>query len=214
MFNLEPEVMKTQTHPEPLNILIIIASVRTGRVGEAIGGWVRNHLGDRTDVMIDVVDVAETDVPDERGLQPGDDAPATTALLAAADAYVVVSPEYNHGYPAALKRFIDAHYSPWRRKTALVVSYGGGSGGVFAAEQLRGVFAELDVATTRRGIHLVHPWERLRGRFDAGEEQVRALHAATADLLWWARALRAARRQDAAREADRGADAAAVEVSS
>ena len=60
-----------------------------------------------------------------------------------ADGFIVITPEYNHGYPAVLKSALDALYAEWVRKPIAFVSYGGWSGGVRAVEQLRLVAIEL-----------------------------------------------------------------------
>lgn len=115
--------------------------------------------------------------------------------LADADAFVVVTPEYNHSFPAALKNLIDWHHGQWRAKPTGFVSYGGLSGGIRAAEQLRLVFAELHSVTMRDSVSLHGPWSGL------GEDGVPrdttvsegAAKAMLGQLVWWGRALRAAR---------------------
>jgi NAD(P)H-dependent FMN reductase len=65
------------------------------------------------------------------------DDPAVHALSAridAADGFVVITPEYNHGYPASLKLAIDSVYHPWQAKPVAFVSYGGIAGGLRAVE--------------------------------------------------------------------------------
>lgn len=120
--------------------------------------------------------------------------------VAAADAFVVVTPEYNHAYPASLKLAIDWLKVEWSRKPVAFVSYGGISGGLRAVEQLRLVFAELHAMTVRDTVS----FHMARGKFDdAGKptDAVGAERAATTmldHLAWWARALRAARCQSAA----------------
>jgi len=69
------------------------------------------------------------------------------------DAFVFVSPEYNHGIPAALKNAIDFLYAEWKDKAAGFVSYGG-AGGARAVEHLRLVLAEVHVATVRAQVLL------------------------------------------------------------
>src|SRR5438105_4826831 len=74
-------------------------------------------------------------------------------FVASVDAFVFVSPEYNHGIPAALKNSIDFLFAEWNHKTAGFVSYGG-VGGARAVEQLRLVLAEVQVATVRAQVLL------------------------------------------------------------
>src|SRR5258705_13542073 len=75
------------------------------------------------------------------------------AKIASLDAFVFVSPEYNHGIPAALKNAIDFLFAEWKNKAAGFVSYGG-VGGARAVEQLRLVLAEVHVATVRAQVLL------------------------------------------------------------
>jgi NAD(P)H-dependent FMN reductase len=128
---------------------------------------------------------------------------AYAARIDRADAYVVVTPEYNHGYPAPLKHAVDLCHAEWQRKVVGFVSYGGVSGGLRAVEQLRQVFAELHVASLRDSVS----FHNVGGRFDEdGEPHDRTGCDAAAEimldqLVWWGAALRAARRHDAAHEA-------------
>lgn len=114
--------------------------------------------------------------------------------IQAADAFVFVTPEFNHSYPASLKRLLDWHYSEWMLKPAAIVAYGS-NGGYAAIEHLRGVPAELRVVTVRRCLGLSSPWESLdtTQRFAPGEGAEKALSAALAELRWWADVLADAR---------------------
>jgi NAD(P)H-dependent FMN reductase len=179
-----------------LRVVVFGASVRDGRVGDRIVGWVADRLGDRPGALdVEVIDPAVTDLPDDRLLVPGGGSPTPVSeAIGRADGFVLVSPEYNHSYPATLKRLIDAHYREWMFKAATVVSYGV-QGGLLATEHLRAVLAELHVVTTRRTVGLRCPWEQLAPegfRPDAGTD--RAFDAAADELVWWAETLHAARR--------------------
>lgn len=115
--------------------------------------------------------------------------------MAAADAVVLVVPEYNHSFPGPLKTAIDSLRSEWFAKPVAFVSYGGLSGGLRAVEALRLVFAELHAVTLRESVALPLAWE---GVGDDGVLLVPELVEAAADrmlvhLAWWARALREAR---------------------
>lgn len=118
-----------------------------------------------------------------------------TPALSAADAFVVLTPEYNHSFPAGLKNLIDWHYTEWRAKPVALVSYGGLAGGLRAAEHLRQVFAELHAVTVRDTVS----FHGAGASFDAdGKPRDSAGPAAAADVMldqlaWWARALREAK---------------------
>ena len=114
-----------------------------------------------------------------------------------------MTPEYNHGYPAALKHAVDLCHAEWQRKAVGFVSYGGVSGGLRAVEQLRQVFAELHVAGVRDSVS----FHNVGGRFDDhGQPHDRlgcdaAAQTLIDQLVWWGSALRTARRLDGAGEA-------------
>ena len=109
---------------------------------------------------------------------------------------MIVTPEYNHGYTAALKFVIDSFKAPWRAKPVAFVSYGGISGGLRAVEQLRLVFAEVHAVAIRNSVSFANA----RGsRFDAEGRLLEpdapreALATMLRQLRWWALALREAR---------------------
>lgn len=182
----------TSTADGPLHYAVIIASVRKERLGRAIADWVADRVPDTT--QLHVIDLAEVQLPDDEFLQPGGGPQSEIAdRIDAADGFVIVTPEYNHSYPASLKRAIDWHYGQWQRKAATVVSYGA-QGGFLATEHLRGVFAELHVVTTRRVVGLRSPWNDVdEVGYIADDATVAAMEGALAELDWWAATLREAR---------------------
>lgn len=206
MFNLHRGGMTTHTtHTEPLadgsdvgpaRFAVITASVREERLGAQITDWVVAAVRAIPGIDVDHIDLAHIALPDDRLLTPGGGSKTeVTHRIADADAYVIVTPEYNHSYPAALKRLIDWHYVEWMAKPATVVGYGV-HGGHAAIEHLRGVLAELNVVTTRRCPSLRAPWQAVSddGRYEPGGGEGRALTDALAQLRWWSDALAPARR--------------------
>ena len=191
---------------DPLDVVVILGSTREGRFAPTVARWFMSQAATRYDMDVTLIDLADVDLPSAYPSQRSDSVNAFVRRIGQADAYVVVTPEYNHGYPASLKQAIDLPYDEWRAKPVGFVSYGGVSGGLRAVEQLRQVFAELHVATMRDTVsfHLVG------GRFDRGGDPYDPdgcnLAAATMldQLAWWGTALRAARRadQDAAMAAE------------
>ncbi|MGI5524106.1 NADPH-dependent FMN reductase [Micromonospora sp. CA-259024] len=153
--------MTTQETPAPPTVAVLVGSVRQPRMGRAIADWFVAHAARRGDLGLDLVDLAEVPLPFADTPPGGNPASPISDRLAAADAFVVVTPEYNHSFPAALKNAIDWHHREWARKPVAFVSYGASSGGIRAVEQLRVVFAEVQAATTRSGVVLRAPWERL-----------------------------------------------------
>jgi NAD(P)H-dependent FMN reductase len=121
---------------------------------------------------------------------------ALAPRLAAADAFAVVTPEYNQSFPAPLKTAIDWYYDEWKAKPVALISYGRESGGLNAAAQLRQVFAELHAVTVRDGISLPCYWEQFAadGSWPKATADCNTAVKTTLDQLsWWALALREAR---------------------
>ncbi|WP_328831586.1 NADPH-dependent FMN reductase [Streptomyces sp. YS-B37] len=186
------------TPAQPLNVTVVIGSNRHGRFGPVVADWLLTHVRDHPDLALQVVDVADT------GRLPTTLAPtpeATAALagitpkLASADAFVVLTPEYNHSFPAGLKNLIDWHFTEWRAKPVALVSYGGLAGGLRAVEHLRQVFAELHAVTVRDTVSFHNAGASFddEGRLKDAAAPDAAAKAMLDQLVWWGRALRDAR---------------------
>jgi NAD(P)H-dependent FMN reductase len=184
----------------PLNIVVIIGSVREGRFGPTVAEWFVSQV--EGPFTVEVIDLAEVALPLNLPSYGGEPSAETAAVLAevtprleAADAFVVVTPEYNHSFPASLKNLIDWHVTQWQAKPVGLVSYGGLSGGRHAVEHLRHVFAELHAMTLRDTISIAAYYEQFGE--DGTPTDPAALEAAAKTLLaqleWWAVALREAR---------------------
>ncbi|MFI9505605.1 NADPH-dependent FMN reductase [Nocardia sp. NPDC052566] len=182
----------------PVQVAVIVGSTRDGRFGPTVASWFVEHAAQRGDIAIDVVDLARTPLPAHITHRPDPaEAQALQAVsprLAAADAFVVVTPEYNHSFPAPVKNAIDWHHSQWHAKPVGFVSYGGVSGGLRAVEHLRQVFAELHAVTVRDTVS----FHGAVDKFDADGRPIDPMTTTAADklldqLLWWADALRSAR---------------------
>ncbi len=194
--------MTTPTTPttpdDPLRLTVVVGSTREGRFGPTVAGWFVEEARQRAGLAIDVLDLADLALPDRLtgyGQPPPGEVTAVTPRLASADAFVVVTPEYNHSYPAPLKTLIDWHMQEWQAKPVGFVSYGGMSGGLRAVEHLRGVFAEMHAVTVRDTISFHGAWARFGSDnrpIDAAECSA-AAKAMLDQLVWWANALRDAR---------------------
>ena len=183
-----------------LRIAIIIGSTRPGRVGEAVGRWVHELASRRKDAAFELVDLAEQNlplldepVPPSQGKYEKPHTKAWSALIDGFDAFVFVSPEYNHGISGALKNSIDFLYKEWNNKAAGFVSYGS-AGGVRAVEHLRLVMAEVQVATVRSQVTLSlrDDFENY-SRFKPGGHHEKTLGAMLDQLVAWGGAMRAVR---------------------
>lgn len=185
---------------QPLSVAVIIGSARGGRLGDKVGHWFAKQAHARDDMTVDVIDVLEHPLPvalPAMNEEPADHVrtvkDALSARLTAADAFIVVTPEYNHSYPASLKNVIDWHLREWAAKPVGLVSYGGMGGGLRAAEHLRQVFAEVHAMTVREMVSLHNPWGSFTHADDAPEGADAAAKKLLDQVAWWGRALRTAR---------------------
>lgn len=185
-----------------LRLGLIIGSTRLGRFGPTVAEWFLGHARARADLVVDVLDLAEIPLPVVQqaepvvfGRYPDPDVIAFAERIGPADGFVVVTPEYNHGYPASLKLAIDSVYTEWNAKPIGFISYGGLAGGARAVEQLRQVFAEVHAVTIRETIcfSLAHQQFDADGVLRAPEAADAAAKAFLDQLTWWAEALRDAR---------------------
>jgi NAD(P)H-dependent FMN reductase len=180
---------------EPLRVAVIVGSTREGRFGGTVATWFVGQARRRRDMSIDVIDLIDADLPLHYPRRRSAVVQAYVDRIGAADAFVVVTPEYNHGYPAALKQAIDLPHDEWMMKPVGFVSYGGMAGGLRAVEQLRQVFAELSAVGVRETVS----FHMASGQFDElGEpHDPTGCEGAAAvmldELAWWAAALRTAR---------------------
>ena len=143
-----------------LKVAIIIGSTRPGRNGEAVGRWIYEKAKNRDDAEYELVDIKDYNlplldepIPPSMSRYSNEHTKIWSTKIDSFDAYVFVTPEYNHGIPGALKNAIDFLFKEWNNKVAGFVSYGS-AGGVRAVEQLRLVMAEVKVATVRAQVQL------------------------------------------------------------
>jgi len=119
--------------------------------------------------------------------------PSNIAQYPQADGFIIVTPEYNHGYPAVLKNALDYTYFAWARKAVAFVSWGS-AGGARGVEQLRSVAIELDMVPIRFAVHIPNPWF-IQGMSGIDTDVNRQAGQALLDnLTWWTGALKAARK--------------------
>lgn len=176
-----------------LSIGLIMGSVREGRLCDRVTAWVVRSLQGVEGLTLKVIDPALFGIGSGqfRGVGGKD----LGKQLEALDGFIVITPEYNHSFPAALKELIDSAYSEWQTKPVGFVSYGGMSGGIRAVEQLRQVFSELHAVTLRDAVALPDVWNRFdeQGELLEAGRMDSALRKMVQRLRWWAMATRSAR---------------------
>lgn len=138
-----------------IKIGIIIGSTRPGRNAEAVAQWVYEIARKRSDAEFELIDIKDYDlplldepVPASMNMYMYPHTKKWAEKIKSLDAFIFVTPEYNHAPSGALKNAIDFLYAEWNNKAAGFVSYGS-TGGVRAVEQLRLIMGELQVADVR-----------------------------------------------------------------
>ncbi|MEV6648638.1 NAD(P)H-dependent oxidoreductase [Amycolatopsis sp. NPDC051371] len=190
-----------------IKIGIVVGSTRPGRRGDQVARWVHERAARRTDAEFEVIDLADHPLPhleEPPTANPGQYADERTRAWAeaigACDGFVVVTPEYNHSMPGALKNAIDHIHAEWRDKAAGFVSYGG-VGGARAVEQLRLVCGALQVADVSPQVTLALATEFEDFTvFKPGAYNVAALDTLLDHVVAWSAALAPLRNGDAEAE--------------
>ena len=185
---------------DPLNILVILGSVREGRMALPVGEWVVRESARRGDLACELVDLKQWDLPFYPFAKP----PAAgdyqdplqrrwSEKIGAADGYVLIAPEYNHGPSAVLKNALDFVYAEWGRKPVSFVGYGG-NGASRSIEQLTGIARELRMAALEASVHIMGVWSKVQdGRFTGDDNDAKWLGHLFDEVAWWGGALKAAR---------------------
>lgn len=152
-------------------ILVILGSTREGRRGEKVANWAMSVLSKRSDANYELVDLRDWDFPfynlptspsTKKGVYQSEIQEKWGEKIDSADGYLMITPEYNHGYSAVLKNAIDFLWFEWNHKPVTFISYGGGAGGVRAVEQLRQVAVELEMVPIREAVLI----SGIHGAFD------------------------------------------------
>jgi NAD(P)H-dependent FMN reductase len=190
---------------DKLNIKVILGSTREGRFSDKAGAWILGELSKASGVQAELLDLRDYPMPffDQQETPGYKSKPYAepvvvkwTAKIAEGDAYIIVAPEYNHGYPAVLKNALDWVYQEWNNKPVAFVGYGSALG-ARSIEQLREVAVELQMASIRNAVHLPYDVAMAIGK-GTPQEQAFAPYVERAQglikqLMWWAKALKAAR---------------------
>jgi NAD(P)H-dependent FMN reductase len=129
-----------------MKLMVINGSVRDGRVSEKIEAWAKEILSLDDELELDMVDLRQVDLPffNEKvipsmngGKYENPKGTAWAERVSKADAFLFITPEYNHGPTAVLKNAVDWVYEGWHYKPAGFISYGGAAAGTRAVQQLK-----------------------------------------------------------------------------
>lgn len=190
-----------------LKIGVIISSTRPTRFGEIPAKWIVEKANERPELEAEIVDLRDFDLPFFDEVASNAWAPSQNAeavrwqnKISEFDGYIFVIAEYNRSITGALKNAIDQAYTNWNKKAFGIVAYGA-LGGARAAEHLRTIGVELQLASTRSAVHIsggdffaVHPGFGGTKTLNDIEGSIGASAKDTLDqLVWWTKATKAAR---------------------
>jgi NAD(P)H-dependent FMN reductase len=193
-----------------LKIKIIIGSTRPNRFSEKPAGWIYEETRKKDGVAAELLDLRDYPMPffdqpvspaSSGGKYENSIVKAWAAKIEDGDAFIVVTPEYNHGYPAVLKNAFDSIFPEWNHKAIGFVSYGN-AGGARSVEQLRQVVVELLMLPIRPAIHIPSEITRVVMKetlpvnpelFNGLRTPVDRVEIFLNELIWNAKALKAAR---------------------
>lgn len=188
-----------------LTVKIIIASTRPGRKGPVVASWIHEIAKQHPEFMTEVLDLAEInlpflDEPQHPRLQQYQHQHTKdwSEKINTADAFIIVTPEYNFGFPAPLKNALDYLYNEWLYKPVAVVSYGGVAAGTRSLQMLKQVLTALKMMPIADAVNIPF-FTRLineQNQFNADEGLTKSAGIMIKELVKWATALKTLREEE------------------
>ena len=148
-----------------MKLMLINGSVREGRRADRVMNWVAQVLGQEPDLELDIVDLKEVDLPffdeavspsDNNGNYKNPKGTAWAQRIGQADAFIMVTPEYNHTTSAVLKNAIDWVYGEWIGKPLGLIGYGGMVAGSRAVQHLKQIALAVGLHPVLGSVHIPH----------------------------------------------------------
>jgi NAD(P)H-dependent FMN reductase len=183
-------------------IAVILGSTRPGRRGDQVARWVMEQARHRSDAEFELIDLVDyplrhldEPLPPSMGQYQNGHTRNWAATIGRFDGFVFVTPEYNHSTSGVLKNAIDYLYAEWNNKAMGVVSYGA-AGGTRAAEHLRLIAGELQMADVRTNVafSLITDFQNFTG-LTPGAHQAQILDVLLSQVIAWSEALAPLRRE-------------------
>lgn len=185
-----------------LTIKILTGSIRPTRFNLQPATWMFKLAKQRKDIKVELVDIQKINLPlmDEPvpPLQYQYSKPYTkkwAKIIAQADGFIFVTPEYNHSTSGAFKNAIDYLYHEWKYKPVSYLSYGSEAGGARAVEHLRGIAGEQRMYDLREQLLLPNYWDNLdeKGQYRFTDSDLKKANLMLDDTIFWAGVMKEAR---------------------
>lgn len=187
-----------------MKILVVLGSIREGRVGDKVASWIMEQTSKRDSQfqyeLFDLKDYPMKLFEEEKhpamlnGNSSDENANKFIKKVGESDGFILITPEYNRGTSGALKNAIDYPYNEWAKKPLSVVSYGGVAGGGRAMEQLRTNAIELQTVPIREGVLISFISRKIiDGKLELDEYYPKQLAVTLDQLEWYAKVLKQAR---------------------
>lgn len=178
-----------------INIPVILGTGREGRQSEKVALFMLDSVGARKDIRTELIDVRDYRTHFTDNSETSEQARVFSEKISAADGFIIVAPEYNHGYPGELKMMLDMLYTQYARKPVGICGVSAGRlGGVRVVEQLRLVSIEFQMVPIREALY----FSMVQNLFDEtgkikDESYINRVNKFLDELVWYAKALKTAR---------------------
>ena len=175
----------------PLSIPVILGTTRKGRMSAHAAHFMVGQIGKRDNVQTELIDISKLPMPIDNAGEDIKD-PAFAEKMAMADALVIVTPEYNHGYPGSLKSVLDLLLKEYIHKAVAFVGVSAGPwGGTRVIEACVPMVRELGLAVTFTDLN----FPSVKSKFDSegnllDEAYETRVQGFLDELIWMARTLK------------------------
>ncbi len=187
---------------EKLKIKVVLGSVREGRNGGKVGDWVIAQLKQFENFDVELLDLKTLNLPmfNEEAM-PASGTPHTSeaariwaAKMKEADGFIIITAEYNHSVPGALRNAFDYLAFEWAKKPVAIISYGASVGGARAAESLKAFFTYMEAVVIPVEVNIANVWAAFDEKGELPDNYTGAAKKMFTSLEWWGGQLREARK--------------------
>jgi len=184
-----------------LKIKVVLGSVRQGRIADKVWAWLEKQLAEFGKFDIELLDLKQINLPifnesnyPAQGLPHETEAARNwSAKMAEADGYIIVTAEYDHALPGALRNAFDYLANEWNKKAVGIISYGAGAGGTRAAEGMKASLTYMETVVLPAEVNIPNVWAAFDENGGLPDNYSVAAQKMFASLEWWAALLSEAR---------------------